>query len=56
MPKIIDIEIAYELQELALPEEQQRDKKIVNAEKKLLKELREKHPIEIEVKFQEPTW
>lgn len=52
--KIIDLDLAREfLNETTADSD---DKKKLNAEKKKLRELREKHPIEISIAFKLPWW
>lgn len=55
MSKKIDLDYSYELLGESKPEPK-GDKKTINAEKKLIKELRENHPIQIEVSFKIPWW
>lgn len=53
MKKLILLDAGYALLGEEPPEEA-RSKKIVSAEKKRLKEMRERFPVKIEVKFCQP--
>lgn len=55
MPKIIYLEISSEI--LGMKQElNAHSKKLNNAEKKMLKDLRDRHPIQILVAFKFPWW
>ena len=54
MIKKIDLELTHEW--LNTKPSENEDKKIIAAEKKKLKELKEKYPIQIEVAFKIPWW
>jgi hypothetical protein len=56
MKKIVDLEITHEWLGTDSAEESKEEKKAAAAERKRLRELRERHPIEIEVSFKLPWW
>lgn len=56
MKKVIDLELAREFLGEPLPELSDVEKKKSQIEKKKLKELREKHSIEISISFEWPWW